>query len=92
MFSDTFKRRHASCPYCKGKPLITIRERSKRIPDVTYIRHETCPYCEKTVEIVMHEYLGEQGQFQRGIHLRKPIEKEDDELKKMQRIIELYQQ
>lgn len=37
----------------------------------------------------MREYLGNQGQFQRALHLRKPMTTEDNELRKRQRIITL---
>ena len=37
----------------------------------------------------MIEYIGNEMQFQRSIHLRKPISKEDSELKKKQRIIKI---
>ena len=37
----------------------------------------------------MREYLGNRGQFQRAIHLRKIMATEDDEFRKMQRIIKL---
>ena len=81
----------------KISPVVNIKlgKRIKAILnhlDVVYIRHENCPYCGNKVEVVMREYLGNEGQFQRGVHIRKPISKEDNELKKRQRIIELYPQ
>lgn len=85
----TYRRRHASCPYCKLKPLITIQECSDRIPNVEYIRHENCPYCGEIIEVFMREYLGNQRQFQRAIYLRIHTTTEDDELRKRQRIIKL---
>jgi len=90
MSTKIWRRKHATCPYCQGKPLISIQENSERVPDIKYIRHSYCPYCGNKIEIVMHEYLGRQGQFQRGIHIRKITTNEDSEFKKRQRVINIY--
>jgi len=89
MSVKSFRRKHAACPFCKEKPLVTVQELSERLPEAVYIRHRTCPYCGKKIEVIMREYLGNEGQFQRSIHIRKPIAKEDDESKKKKRIIAL---
>jgi len=89
MFYNTYVRKHASCPFCKKKPTITIKENGNRIPNTEYIRHVSCPFCRRKIELYMHEYYGKQNQFQRAIHLRKPKVKEDNQLKKKKRIIKI---
>lgn len=89
MPKQPYTRSHASCPYCKVKPVVKIWECSERINDVWYIRHFVCPYCGKQVELAMREYYNEDDVFQRNVDLRKPIEIEDSEIKKKQRIIKI---
>jgi hypothetical protein len=40
----------------------------------------------------MYEYYNKQGLFQRQVELRKPKEAEDSEIKKRERIIQIFRQ
>ena len=91
MLKQPKTRRHAFCPYCKFKPVIKIWEHSEKIDDVWYIRHINCLNCGKLIELTLHEYYKD-GLFQRQVNFRNPIEIEDLENKKKQRIIEIYPQ
>jgi len=91
MFKQPKTRKHAFCPFCKFKPVIKIWEHSERIDDVWYIRYFNCPNCGKLIELTLHEYY-RNGLFWRQVNFRKPIENEDSEYKKKERIIEIYPQ